>query len=67
MLHFVCMSAHAHQDRRLHQYGLAIVDGHLEKVGNYTMEPPGLFRGRGKHPKTGQVKKRVYPSQVSLT
>ncbi len=47
-------------------YGFAIVDGHLEKVGNITAEPPGLFRGRGKHPKTGKIKQRIYPSTVTV-
>lgn len=30
------------------------------------MEPPGLFRGRGEHPKTGCLKKRCFPESVSL-
>lgn len=47
-------------------YGIALVDGHLEKVGNFTIELPGLFRGRGKHPKTGKVKTRVMPEQITL-
>ena len=38
------------------KHGYAIVDGHLEKVGNYNMEPPGTFRGRGEHPKMGKIK-----------
>jgi DNA topoisomerase-1 len=46
------------------KHSFAIVDGHVEKVGNTTVEPPGLFRGRGKHPKTGKLKQRVYPDQV---
>ena len=49
-----------------HKYSYAIVDGHLEKVGNYNVEPPGLFRGRGKHPKTGMLKARVMPSDIAL-
>ena len=48
------------------RHGYAIVDGHLEKVGNYNMEPPGTFRGRGEHPKMGKVKQRVLPEQVAL-
>eukprot|EP00815_Leptocylindrus_aporus_P003941 CAMPEP_0116075842 /NCGR_PEP_ID=MMETSP0322-20121206/16875_1 /TAXON_ID=163516 /ORGANISM="Leptocylindrus danicus var. apora, Strain B651" /LENGTH=820 /DNA_ID=CAMNT_0003565977 /DNA_START=153 /DNA_END=2615 /DNA_ORIENTATION=- len=48
------------------QYGYAIVDGHMEKVGNYNMEPPGTFRGRGEHPKMGKLKQRVWPEQVAL-
>uniref|UniRef100_A0A7S4JSB1 DNA topoisomerase 1 n=1 Tax=Odontella aurita TaxID=265563 RepID=A0A7S4JSB1_9STRA len=50
----------------LHKFGYAIVDGHLERVGNYNMEPPGTFRGRGEHPKMGKLKSRVAPEQVSL-
>ncbi len=30
------------------------------------MEPPGLFRGRGEHPKTGKLKARCFPETVSL-
>ncbi|KAL1902769.1 DNA topoisomerase 1 [Sporothrix stenoceras] len=41
-------------------------DGRKEKVGNFRVEPPGLFRGRGEHPKTGRVKKRVMPEQVTI-
>ncbi|KAF2650173.1 hypothetical protein K491DRAFT_697506 [Lophiostoma macrostomum CBS 122681] len=41
-------------------------DGRKQKVGNFRVEPPGLFRGRGEHPKTGRVKKRVLPEQITL-
>jgi len=47
-------------------FGYAIVDGVREKVGNYKVEPPGLFRGRGDHPKAGMLKKRLKPSQITL-
>ena len=33
------------------EYGITIIDGHEEKIGNFRIEPPGLFRGRGEHPK----------------
>lgn len=33
------------------KYGWAIVDGIREKIGNFRIEPPGLFLGRGAHPK----------------
>ncbi len=42
------------------KYGYATVDGVREKVANYMIEPPGLFRGRGEHPKMGCVKVCVY-------
>ncbi len=35
-------------------------------MGNYNMEPPGLFRGRGEHPRTGALKKRCYSEAVSV-
>ncbi|KAH0992413.1 hypothetical protein GBA52_003896 [Prunus armeniaca] len=42
------------QEEKLKQeekYMWAIVDGVKEKVRNFRVEPPGLFRGRGEHPK----------------
>ena len=41
-------------------------DGRKQKVGNFRVEPPGLFRGRGDHPKTGHVKNRIMPEQITL-
>ena len=26
-------------------YGFCTIDGHQEKIGNFRIEPPGLFRG----------------------
>eukprot|EP00629_Pelagomonadales_sp_RCC1024_P008341 CAMPEP_0119295262 /NCGR_PEP_ID=MMETSP1329-20130426/49461_1 /TAXON_ID=114041 /ORGANISM="Genus nov. species nov., Strain RCC1024" /LENGTH=747 /DNA_ID=CAMNT_0007296173 /DNA_START=161 /DNA_END=2401 /DNA_ORIENTATION=- len=46
--------------------GFALLDGHVEKVGNFRAEPPSLFRGRGKHPKTGLVKHRMEPDRISI-
>ncbi|KAF2858760.1 hypothetical protein K470DRAFT_272146 [Piedraia hortae CBS 480.64] len=43
-----------------------IWDGRKQKVGNFRIEPPGLFRGRGEHPKTGKFKKRVRPEQITI-
>ncbi|KAI9770226.1 MAG: DNA topoisomerase 1 [Geoglossum simile] len=47
-------------------YLYCLWDGRKEKVGNFRVEPPGLFRGRGEHPKTGKVKKRVLPEQITV-
>ncbi|XP_007020665.2 PREDICTED: DNA topoisomerase 1 [Theobroma cacao] len=44
----------------------AIVDGVKEKVGNFRVEPPGLFRGRGEHPKMGKLKRRIRPSDITI-
>jgi len=54
------------RNKAMFKFGYAQVDGHVEKVGNYNMEPPGAFRGRGEHPKMGKLKSRVAPEQVSL-
>ncbi|KAH9620317.1 hypothetical protein KSS87_021714 [Heliosperma pusillum] len=48
------------------KYMWAIVDGVKEKVGNFRVEPPGLFRGRGEHPKMGKLKKRIYPKDITI-
>lgn len=29
------------------------------QIGNFRVEPPGLFRGRGEHPKMGKLKARA--------
>ncbi|MFH4976286.1 hypothetical protein AB6A40_002995 [Gnathostoma spinigerum] len=47
-------------------YGYAFIDGHKQKIGNFRIEPPGLFRGRGGHPKMGKLKKRVLPENVII-
>ncbi|OIW34528.1 hypothetical protein CONLIGDRAFT_8139 [Coniochaeta ligniaria NRRL 30616] len=56
----------AERDAREAPYMYCRWDGRKEKVGNMKVEPPGLFRGRGDHPKTGTVKKRVMPEQVTI-
>uniref|UniRef100_A0A182R3P5 DNA topoisomerase I n=1 Tax=Anopheles funestus TaxID=62324 RepID=A0A182R3P5_ANOFN len=48
------------------EYGICLIDGHKEKIGNFKIEPPGLFRGRGEHPKMGLVKRRVMPEDVII-
>ncbi|XP_042501550.1 DNA topoisomerase 1 alpha-like isoform X1 [Macadamia integrifolia] len=48
------------------KYMWAIVDGVKEKVGNFRVEPPGLFRGRGEHPKMGKLKRRICPSDITI-
>lgn len=48
------------------EYGYCILDGHREKIGNFKTEPPGLFRGRGDHPKMGMLKMRIRPQDVII-
>ncbi|KJZ79044.1 hypothetical protein HIM_01817 [Hirsutella minnesotensis 3608] len=47
-------------------YTHCLWDGRKQKVGNFRVEPPSLFRGRGDHPKTGRVKKRVFAEQITI-
>lgn len=51
---------------RCKKYTVAMVDGRQEKVGNYRVEPPGLFLGRGEHPKMGKVKARIFPENITI-
>ena len=47
-------------------YQNCIIDGVQQKIGNYKIEPPGIFIGRGSHPKLGRIKKRIYPKDVII-
>lgn len=47
-------------------YKTCLIDGREEIVGNFRLEPPGLFRGRGQHPKKGKLKKRINASQITI-
>lgn len=48
------------------KYKSARIDDRIEQVGNFRVEPPGLFRGRGEHPKMGMIKKRIYPRDITI-
>lgn len=48
------------------KYGFAILDNKQVPLGNYMVEPPGLFMGRGKHPLRGRWKPRTYPEDIML-
>jgi DNA topoisomerase-1 len=37
--------AKAEKEKIMLKHGYALIDGRMEKMGNYNMEPPGLFRG----------------------
>jgi DNA topoisomerase-1 len=47
-------------------YKYCMVNGSRMRVGNYKIEPPGIFIGRGNHPKIGRIKKRIKPEDVVL-
>lgn len=48
------------------KYKTAIVDGREEMISGYTIEPPGIFLGRGDDPTKGCIKHRVKPEEVTL-
>jgi DNA topoisomerase-1 len=48
------------------KYKIAIVDGKEQPVGNFRIEPPGIFIGRGCNPKLGKVKRRIYPEDIII-
>ncbi|KAJ4343014.1 DNA topoisomerase 1 [Didymella glomerata] len=56
----------AEKDAAEEKFMYCLWDGRKQKVGNFRVEPPSLFRGRGEHPKTGRVKKRVAPEQITI-
>ncbi|XP_071398592.1 DNA topoisomerase 1 isoform X4 [Centroberyx affinis] len=53
-------------ERTLQEYGFCIMDNHKERIGNFRIEPPGLFRGRGDHPKMGMLKRRIRPEDIII-
>lgn len=48
------------------KYGFAYIDGVKEPLGNYAIEPPGIFIGRGDSPLIGLWKYRTNPEDVTL-
>ncbi|XDT21637.1 Eukaryotic DNA topoisomerase I, catalytic core [Nakaseomyces glabratus] len=54
------------KDKFEEKFKFCELDGRKEQVGNFRVEPPDLFRGRGAHPKTGKLKRRVYPEDIIL-
>uniref|UniRef100_A0A8C2G0U0 DNA topoisomerase I n=1 Tax=Cyprinus carpio TaxID=7962 RepID=A0A8C2G0U0_CYPCA len=53
-------------ERILQEYGYCVMDNHRERIGNFRIEPPGLFRGRGDHPKMGKLKRRIRPEDIII-
>lgn len=54
------------RDKKTEKYKHAYVDDVKQPVANFRVEPPGLFIGRGCHPKLGSIKKRIYPKHITL-
>jgi len=48
------------------KFKYAMVDGQKQSVGNFRVEPPSIFLGRGCHPKLGSIKRRIYPEDIAI-
>ena len=44
----------AQREKLQERYGHATVDGERVEIANYTVEPSGIFMGRGRHPLRGR-------------
>lgn len=54
------------RQKQVARYQFCLFDNSIEKVANYNIEPPGVFRGRGEHPHAGRVKSRIVPEYVTI-
>ena len=54
------------REERKEHYGWAIVNDARMEIGNYAVEPPSIFMGRGKHPMRGRWKPAVTTKDVTL-
>lgn len=52
------------KEKELYQY--ATVDGIKQVIDNFLVEPPTIFVGRGDHPLSGKIKRRLYPEDITL-
>jgi len=49
---------------RKHKY--AKLDGHVEEVGNFSVEQGGILQGRGNNPDFGRIKHLIMPEDVTI-
>lgn len=53
-------------DEEKEKYQYAIVDGQKQMIDNFLVEPPTIFVGRGNHPLSGCIKRRLYPEDITI-
>lgn len=51
---------------RKKKYGIAIVDGMEMPIGNFSVELPGIFIGRGKNTKSGRIKLPIKKENITI-
>ena len=49
-----------------HKYGYALLDGRIEKIGNFIVEPQAIFYGRGDNLNRGKIKAEIMPEDVTI-
>jgi DNA topoisomerase-1 len=54
------------REERKERYGWATVDGGKMEIGNYAVEPPSIFLGRGRNPLRGRWKPAITTKDVTL-
>jgi DNA topoisomerase-1 len=54
------------REERKGRYGWATVDGVRMEIGNYAVEPPGIFLGRGHNPLRGKWKQAITTKDITL-
>jgi DNA topoisomerase-1 len=54
------------KDKFEEKFKVAIVNGKEQPTGNFRIEPPGIFLGRGCHPLAGKIKKRIFPEDIII-
>jgi DNA topoisomerase-1 len=47
-------------------YGYAVIDDVKIPLGNYMVQPPGLYNGHGVHPLRGRIKSRIIPKDITI-
>ncbi|XP_061072558.1 DNA topoisomerase 1-like [Conger conger] len=52
--------------RLMEEYGYCTLNQHRERIGNFRIEPPGLFHGQGEHAKEGMLKRRIQPEDIII-
>ena len=62
------LTAQEKEDKELveKKYKIAIVDGKEQPVGNFRVEPPGIFIGRGCNPHLGRIKRRIDAEDIII-
>eukprot|EP00127_Corallochytrium_limacisporum_P004046 Clim_evm95s156 gene=Clim_evmTU95s156 len=55
-----------HMKIQKNRHAFSIIDTRMEPLRQVAIEPPGLFMGRGEHPKAGSIKTRKHPKDVTM-